>query len=213
MNVFGWGLIVIGAITLYISFRICDRLSKRNFILLGFVFLLLVCINFPIYVISVNSVGSSIKMLPGDKYKATVVDCKVTEGRASGMSIGINSRASYKTVYYYTPIVEFKDNNNNIKKKEVNPGLYTRPQMGEIMAISDLPNKDIVYDISAAKSPFTGFLFFIQTVLLAASFFLTCYGFGVENTKNKKRTKWLLLISIFAGLFLYTINIIATANF
>ena len=209
MTIFGWGLIVMVVFSLYISFRISKRLIKKNsFILLGLISLLLVCINIAIYTISVNNIGNSINMLFGDKYEAMIVDCDVSEGTTTGYK----SRSPRKR-YYYTPIVEFKDNKNNIKRKKVNYGLDSPPLIGKVIAISDQPNRSVVRDISVARSPITLFLFLLLSILLATSFFLICYGFDAENAKNKKRTKWFLLICIFVGLLLYTVNYIDTINF
>jgi len=208
MTNFGWALVIIVVFSLYISFRIFKRLSKKNsFILLGLVSLLLVCINIAIYTISVNNIENNINILLGDKYEAIIVDCNVSERTTTGY----NSRSPRKR-YYYTPVVEFKDNNNSIKRKQVNYGLDKPPLIRKTIIISDQPHRNAVYDMSIAKSLVTLVLFLLLSVLLATSYFLTCYGFGAENTKNKKRTKWFLLIGIFAGLFLYAINFIIAIN-
>ena len=201
MTLFGYGFIVVVAFSLYISYRICKRFNgESSFFLSGLIFLLLICITVPVYIISANSVRNSVDVLSGERYEATVVDCIVSESR------GGRGRTTVRKNYYY-PIVEFTDNSGNVVRKELNRGSDAPPRTGEVIAVASRPGSAVVCDMSAARSPVTLFLFLLQSVLLAALFYLTCYGFGVEKAVNKRRTKWLLSICIFAGVCLYAANL------
>ena len=173
---------------------------EKQFFLSGLIFLLLICITIPVYVISANSVSNSVDVLLGERYEATIVDYKVSKSR------GGRGRTTIRKNYYY-PIVELTDDSGNVIRKDLNRGSDAPPTTGEVITVACRPGSVVVCDISSARSPVTMLLFLLQSVLMAGFFYLTCYGFGVDNAVNKKRTKWLLLISIFAGACLYATNL------
>lgn len=210
MTVFGSGLLGIIVFSLYISYKITRRASKKNNILIFiFMSLILLCINGISYIFSADSIEHSCSLIFDNKYRATIIDYEVSEGITT--PTGSISKTQQK-MYYYNAIVRYKDKNGEYVKKSIAHGTDEPPLIGTMVIISNRPHEDKIIDLSFAKNPIILFSYLFTSILISLSFFLTCYGFGVENCKNRKNAKKCFFICIIAGLCLYVTNLIIVAN-
>lgn len=211
MTSFGWGLIGVLVFSLYVSYKVYSRTAnkKRNPLLLGFLILIMFCINGIIYTLFVNNIENNLSLFVGNKYQAVVVDFEVSKGTTT--ATGSISKAP-REVYYYTAIVEYKDQNDNVVRKRVNIGKDKPPAIGETIIISDKLDENNVNDVSTAQNPIILVSYFFLSLLFSISFFITCYGFGFEKNRNIRITKRMFVICIIVGLSLYTTNFIIAIN-
>lgn len=207
MTVFGWGIVGVIAFSLYVSCKISRRISgaKIDPLILGFVLIILTCVNGLTYVFSFNYIENSYSLFFGNKYNAVVVDYQHSKGTTT--PTGRISKAPQE-IDIYTAIVEYKDKKGKCVNVKVNYGKDKPPKIGEIIVISDRLNEDSVNDVSSATSPIILFSYLFLSILMSISFFLSCYGFGIENHKNRKLTKTVFSACIIGGLFLYVMNFI-----
>ena len=206
MTAFGWGFLLVTVYSLYIAYMVSRRMAGKNQVFLVlFTGLVVFCLNILCYGFTVSFTKNTVSLFAGDRYEATVVSFVAREGTTTPS--GRTMRAPRKTTYY-NAVVAYTDQHGNTVEREVNYGKSHPPVIGETIVISDKYDDDRVNDISSAQSlmVLAGFLFI--AVLAMVSFFISCYGFGLDHKRNRKWSAAVFCAVSLAGMTIYLINVI-----